>query len=163
LLSLALPQAANKTPTLFSDIEQAVLDGNYDAGLIIHEGRFTYAQKGLVKLMDLGDWWEHTVQAAIPLGGIVAKRELGHDVAATIDAVLKDSIAYAWKNYPTLSHYVTDNAQEMQEDVMRQHINLYVNEYTADLGNAGRSAIQTLFAKAQEAGMIDAQPNNIFY
>lgn len=163
LLSLALPEATQKTAMLFSDIEQSVLDGKYDAGLIIHESRFTYAQKGLVKLIDLGDWWENEMHAAIPLGGIVAKRSLGSDVIATIDAVIKDSIAYAWANYPTLPAFVTTNAQEMEEDVMRQHINLYVNDYTTDLGADGRNAIQTMFRKAQEAGIISDMPTNIFY
>lgn len=163
LLSLALPEATQKTAMLFSDIEQSVLDGKYDAGLIIHESRFTYAQKGLVKLIDLGDWWENEMHAAIPLGGIVAKRSLGSDVIATIDAVIKDSIAYAWASYPTLPAFVTTNAQEMEEDVMRQHINLYVNDYTTDLGADGRHAIQTMFHKAQEAGIISDKPTNIFY
>lgn len=163
LLSLALPEATQKTAMLFSDIEQSVLDGKYDAGLIIHESRFTYAQKGLVKLIDLGDWWENEMHTAIPLGGIVAKRSLGSDVIATIDAVIKDSIAYAWANYPTLPAFVTTNAQEMEEDVMRQHINLYVNDYTTDLGADGRNAIQTMFRKAQEAGIISDMPTNIFY
>lgn len=163
LLSLALPEATQKTAMLFSDIEQSVLDGKYDAGLIIHESRFTYAQKGLVKLIDLGDWWENEMHTAIPLGGIVAKRSLGSDVIATIDAVIKDSIAYAWANYPTLPAFVTTNAQEMEEDVMRQHINLYVNDYTTDLGADGRNAIQTMFRKAQQAGIISDMPTNIFY
>jgi 1,4-dihydroxy-6-naphthoate synthase len=163
LLSLALPEATQKTAMLFSDIEQSVLDGKYDAGLIIHESRFTYAQKGLLKLIDLGDWWENEMHAAIPLGGIVAKRSLGSDVIATIDAVIKDSIAYAWANYPTLPAFVTTNAQEMEEDVMRQHINLYVNDYTTDLGADGRNAIQTMFRKAQQAGIISDMPTNIFY
>ncbi len=163
LLSLALPQAKQKTAMLFSDIEQAVLNGKYDAGLIIHESRFTYAQKGLVKLLDLGDWWENEMHAAIPLGGIVAKRTLGNNVLANVDAVIKDSIAYAWANYPALPAFVTANAQEMEEDVMRQHINLYVNDYTTDLGADGRNAIQTMFCKAQEAGIIAELPANIFY
>ncbi len=163
LLSLALPEATQKTAMLFSDIEQSVLDGKYDAGLIIHESRFTYAQKGLLKLIDLGDWWENEMHAAIPLGGIVAKRSLGSDVIATIDAVIKDSIAYAWASYPTLPAFVTTNAQEMEEDVMRQHINLYVNDYTTDLGADGRNAIQAMFRKAQEAGIISDKPTNIFY
>jgi 1,4-dihydroxy-6-naphthoate synthase len=165
LLSLALPEAKNKTEVLFSEIEQAVLDGQYDAGLIIHESRFTYQQKGLLKLMDLGDWWEHEMNAAIPLGGIVMKRSFSKELITTVDSVLKASIAYAWKYYPALTPFVTQNSQEMEEYVMRQHIELYVNEYTTDLGEGGRNAIITLFNKAHAAGIIpDSVANQaIFY
>jgi 1,4-dihydroxy-6-naphthoate synthase len=163
LLSLAYPQAKDKTELVFSEIEQAVLNGTFDAGLIIHESRFTYAQKGLVKLIDLGDWWEHTMNAAIPLGGIVARRSFDKKLITTIDAVLKDSIEYAWKHYPLLAPFVTEHAQEMEEDVMRQHIELYVNEYTTDLGIEGEQAIHTLFAQALKAGVIASKPANIFY
>jgi 1,4-dihydroxy-6-naphthoate synthase len=165
LLSLAFPAAKNKYERIFSEIEQVVLNEEYDAGLIIHEGRFTYAQKGLVKLLDLGDWWEQEVNAAIPLGGIVIQRNIDKQVAATVDSVLKDSIAYAWKHYPELTSFVKEHSQEMEEAVMRQHIELYVNEYTADLGETGRRAIATLFAKAKQAGLLKEEvgQNNIFY
>ncbi len=165
LLSLALPHAKNKTEVLFSEIEQAVLDGNYDAGLIIHESRFTYRQKGLEKLIDLGDWWENEMNAAIPLGGIVIKRNLDKELAATVDAVIKDSLAFSWKHYPELTPFVTTNAQEMEESVMRKHIELYVNDYTTDLGEEGRSAINTLFMQAQKAGLLKPGYENtpIFY
>jgi 1,4-dihydroxy-6-naphthoate synthase len=163
LLSLAFPEAKNKTEVLFSEIEQSVLDGQYDAGLIIHEGRFTYQQKGLVKIIDLGDWWENTMNAAIPLGGIVIKRDLGTELATTVDAVIKESLRYSWKNYPSLSSFITQNAQEMQENVMRQHIDLYVNEYSEDLGEEGRKAVMTLFEQAKETGLIDQMPADIFY
>ena len=164
LLSLAYPQATHKTEVLFSEIEEAVLSGQYDAGLIIHESRFTYAQKGLTKLLDLGDWWEATAQAAIPLGGIVARRSLGSEVCATIDAVIKDSLAYAWKHYPELAPFVHEHAQEMEEAVMRKHIDLYVNEYSTDLGEVGRKAVFTLFERAKAAGLVqDVLAENIFY
>ena len=164
LLTLAYPQATDKTEVLFSEIEDAVLQGKYDAGLIIHESRFTYAQKGLTKLLDLGDWWESAAQAAIPLGGIVAKRSLGAEVCATIDAVIKDSLAYSWKYYPELASFVRENAQEMEESVMRKHIDLYVNEYSTDLGETGRKAVLTLFDRAKDAGLVqDILPETIFY
>jgi len=165
LLSLAFPQAKYKTEVIFSEIEQAVLDGDYDAGLIIHESRFTYAQKGLVKLIDLGDWWENQMNAAIPLGGIVIKRELGSDIAAKVDTVIKDSLAYSWKHYPALTPFITENAQEMEEAVMRKHIELYVNDYTTDLGVEGRQAIHTLFEQAKKGGLLSAEQaeENIFY
>lgn len=165
LLSLAFPKATNKTAIVFSDIEQAVLSGEYDAGLIIHESRFTYKQKGLTKLIDLGDWWEQHVNAAIPLGGIVMKRSLGSGLCAVVDGMIKQSLAFSWKNYPNLSPFVTQNAQEMQEQVMRQHIDLYVNEYSTDLGAVGEQAISELFKRAANAGMIAAVADTdaIFY
>jgi 1,4-dihydroxy-6-naphthoate synthase len=165
LLTLAFPQAKNKTEVVFSEIEAGVLNGDFDAGLIIHESRFTYAQKGLSKLIDLGDWWEHTVDAAIPLGGIVIKRSLGKELAATVDGIIKDSLAWSWKHYPELSPFVKEHSQEMEEAVMRKHIDLYVNEYTTDLGETGRNAITTLFDKAKQAGLVNATqlPESIFY
>lgn len=165
LLSIAYPQAKNKTELVFSEIEQAVIDGKYDAGLIIHESRFTYSQKGLVKLMDMGDWWEDFANAPIPLGGIVLRRSFDKELSATIDSIIKESLAYSWNNYPTLSKFVKDNAQEMEENVMRQHIELYVNDYSTDLGEEGRQAIELLFEQSKKAGLIDTKslPASIFY
>jgi 1,4-dihydroxy-6-naphthoate synthase len=164
LLSLAFPQAKNKQELVFSEIEACVLSGDFDAGLIIHEGRFTYAKKGLTKLIDLGDWWEQTTQAAIPLGGIVMRRSLDKDLCATVDKIIKESLAWSWARYPELSPFVTANAQEMEEEVMRQHIQLYVNDYTTDLGDTGRKAIATLFEKAVEGGLLkNGMPESIFY
>jgi 1,4-dihydroxy-6-naphthoate synthase len=165
LLSLAFPKAKNKEEVIFSEIEAAVLDGRYDAGLIIHESRFTYQQKGLAKLIDLGDWWENTMNAAIPLGGIVSRRSFDKELNATIDSVIKESIAYSWKHYPELSPFVKSHAQEMEEDVMRKHIDLYVNDYTTDLGEEGRKAVITLFEQAKKSGLIKEAnlPASIFY
>jgi len=164
LLSLAFPKAKNKAELIFSEIEAAVLNCDFDAGLIIHEGRFTYQKKGLTKLIDLGDWWEQATQAAIPLGGIVMRRSFDKDLCATVDTILKESLAYSWKRYPELSDFITANAQEMEEDVMRQHIQLYVNDYSTDLGIKGRNAITTLFDKAKEGGLIKGElPASIFY
>lgn len=165
LLSLAAPLAQNKNEIIFSKIEDAVLNEQFDAGLIIHESRFTYEQKGLFKIIDLGDWWENTMNAAIPLGGIVMKRSFEHDFIAQVDALIKESILHSWKNYPKLSNFVQDNAQEMEEQVMRQHIQLYVNEFTTDLGIDGLNSIQTLFKRANEIGLIHNPniSNKIFY
>ncbi|MBS1690020.1 MAG: 1,4-dihydroxy-6-naphthoate synthase, partial [Bacteroidetes bacterium] len=165
LLTLAFPQAKDKTQILFSDIEDAVSADSFDAGLIIHESRFTYAQKGLNKLIDLGDWWEHNVNAAIPLGGIVIRRSFDRELCATVDGIIKESLQYSWNNYPELSDFVKNNAQEMEEDVMRKHIDLYVNEYSTDLGPVGNKAIHTLFDKAKAAGLVkeDSLPASIFY
>ncbi|GAA4457102.1 1,4-dihydroxy-6-naphthoate synthase [Rurimicrobium arvi] len=164
LLSLAHPEAKDKTEVLFSDIEQSVLDGRFDAGLIIHESRFTYAARGLHKIMDLGDWWENEMRAAIPLGGIVIRRSLPANIAADVDRLIRESLEYSWKHYPELSPFVQENAQEMEESVMRQHINLYVNEFSTDLGPVGRHSIETLFSKAKSGGLIAGNlPENIFY
>lgn len=165
LLSLAFPQANKKTEVIFSEIEDAVVNGKYDAGLVIHESRFTYQAKGLTKLMDMGDWWENEVNAAIPLGGIVARRRFDKELLVTIDSIIKESVLYSWRHYPELSSFITGNAQEMEEAVMRKHIDLYVNEYTTDLGEVGRAAIQTLFDKAKKGGLLNADhlPDNIFY
>lgn len=163
LLTLAFPQAKNKTEVVFSEIESGVLNGTFDAGLIIHESRFTYAQKGLHKLIDLGDWWEHTMHAAIPLGGIVIRRSFDKELSATVDAVIKDSLAYSWKHYPQLSEFVTTHAQEMEEKVMRQHIELYVNDFTTDLGTVGRQSIETLFGAAHKANLLEGGIPQIFY
>jgi 1,4-dihydroxy-6-naphthoate synthase len=164
LMSLACPYAVNKHEVIFSEIEEGVLSGQYDAGLIIHESRFTYAQKGLVKLLDLGDWWENTMNAAIPLGGIVIRRSFDKELCATVDAIIKESLAWSWKRYPELTSFITDNAQEMEEDVMRKHIELYVNEYTTDLGTDGRNAINTLFTEGKKSGLVKGElPESIFY
>lgn len=164
LLSLAYPTAKNKTEIVFSEIENAVLEGKFDAGLIIHESRFTYQAKGLHKIDDLGDWWERSVHAAIPLGGIVMKRSFPAGLIGRVDQLIRQSLDYSWQHYPSLSSFVTMHAQEMEEQVMRQHIELYVNEYTTDLGTTGRHAIETLFHKAKETGLLkDQSPYTIFY
>ncbi|UYQ93491.1 1,4-dihydroxy-6-naphthoate synthase [Chitinophaga horti] len=144
LFSTAFPEAQNKELIIFSDIENAVLDGRVDAGVIIHESRFTYQQKGLHKLMDLGQYWEETTGHAIPLGGIVIRKDLPADVKSQIDALIRSSLDYAFAHYPSLPEYVTAHAQEMDESVMRQHIDLYVNQFSLDLGAEGKQAIARL-------------------
>jgi 1,4-dihydroxy-6-naphthoate synthase len=163
LLSLAFPDAKNKLPLVFNEIEHAVLSGKADAGLIIHENRFTYQAKGLHKLIDLGDWWEETSGAAIPLGGIAIKRSMDKELCATVDNIIKESVAYSWARYPELAPFVKMHSQEMEEQVMRQHIELYVNEHTTDLGETGTQAIHILFEKALAAQLINNMPDNIFY
>ena len=162
LLSLAFPQATDKTELVFSDIERAVLAGGFDAGLVIHESRFTYAARGLQKLLDLGDWWERTTEAAIPLGGICARRDLPVELIQQVDFLLRQSIETAWEKHPQLSPYVIRHAQGMEEEVMRQHIALYVNEHTTDLDEEGEQAVRMLFEKAASAGVIAELPKKIF-
>jgi 1,4-dihydroxy-6-naphthoate synthase len=162
LLSLAVPGAVNKTEMLFSSIEQAVLDGSFDAGLIIHESRFTYEQKGLWKVADLGSYWESLTGSPIPLGGIVARREYPHEVHAKLNRSIRRSVEYAFADKSVLSAFVSCNAQEMSQEVMRKHIDLYVNEFSVTLGADGRKAVIRLFEMALKAGMIKSIPELIF-
>ncbi len=144
LFSLAYPEAQNKEFMVFSGIEEAVLNGLVDCGVIIHENRFTYQQKGLVKLMDLGNFWEQETGCPIPLGGIVLRKELAEEHAGKIDTLIRKSVEFAFSQYPDLPDYVRQHAQEMDERVMRQHIDLYVNDYSLSLGEDGKAAIKTL-------------------
>ena len=162
LFSLAFPEAKNKTEVLFSEIENGVLNGTYDCGLVIHESRFTYHQRGLDKLIDMGDWWEKESGSAIPLGGICIRRDIPEATAKKIESLIRQSLELSWKQYPGLSGFVTDNAQEMEEEVMRKHIDLYVNEYSTSLGTEGRKAVDTLFSKAKEHGLIPAIPDSVY-
>lgn len=156
LLSLAYPDAKNKTEVLFSEIEQGVIDGKYDAGLIIHESRFTYEQKGLKKIMDLGEFWESLIHAPIPLGGIVARRTFDNELLQKINRVIKKSVEYAYANTSDVMPYVREHAQEMSEEVMKKHIELYVNDFSIDLGKKGKEAVEILFNKAAEQKLITA-------
>jgi len=162
LLGLAFPQATNKKELVFSDIEDAVLDGRVDVGLIIHENRFTYQNKGLKKILDLGDYWEKETGCAIPLGGIVANRNLPVDVQHKINRVLKKSVEFAFANPKSGLEYIRSHAQEMSEEVMYKHIELYVNKYSLDLGEEGRKAIKLLFDTALEKGIIPEIKEGIF-
>jgi 1,4-dihydroxy-6-naphthoate synthase len=162
LLSLAFPQAANKTECLFSEIEDGVLDGAFDAGLIIHENRFTYADRGLKKIVDLGEFWESETGAAIPLGGIVVSRRLPTEVRARVNRVLRRSVEYAFANRTASLPFVRGHAQAMTDDVMYKHIDLYVNEYSVDLGAEGRRAVQVLFERAKRAGVIPGMREDLF-
>jgi 1,4-dihydroxy-6-naphthoate synthase len=144
LFSLAFPSAKNKVFKIFNEIENAVLNDEVDAGVIIHENRFTYQQRGLVKIMDLGEYWEQQTGAPIPLGGIVAKKTLDAQKVKMIDELIKESVQYSFKNYPEISDYIKQHSQEMEESVMRQHIDLYVNNFSIDLGEEGKKAVATL-------------------
>lgn len=162
LLSLAFPEAQNKVETLFSDIENAVLNDEVDAGLIIHENRFTYQDKGLVKIMDLGEYWESTTQLPIPLGGIVVNKKLPKAIQQKVNRVMKRSVTFALENPTETKEYVKAHAQEMDEKVMYKHINLYVNDYTKDLKTNGKAAIDKLFKTAQEKNIIPNYTGEIF-
>ena len=162
LLGLAFPAATKKTELVFSAIEAAVLHDEYDAGLIIHENRFTYEAKGLKKIIDLGEFWEGETGAPIPLGGIVINRSLPDEVKRTVNRVLRRSIEYAFANRTASLPYVRAHAQEMSEDVMYRHIDLYVNQYSVGLGKEGRRAVELLFERARATGLIPAVTKTLF-
>ena len=162
LLGLAFPRARNTTEMLFSDIESAVADRRVDAGVIIHENRFTYESKGLRKIVDLGEFWERETGAPIPLGGIVAGRELPDDVKRSVNRLIRRSVEYAFAHRDTSLPFVRAHAQEMSEEVMYRHIDLYVNEFSIDLGAEGRRAVRTLFDRARAAGVIPAVRGDLF-
>ena len=154
LLSIAFPELKNKQSYLFSDIEHAILEHKIDAGLIIHENRFTYEANGLLKIIDLGEWWEKTWGKPLPLGGICAKRSLSKDILITVNQLIKESILFAFKNKYVSLPFVKKYAQAMNENVMHNHINLYVNAFTLDLGTIGKDAIKFFYKKAQERKKI---------
>jgi len=162
LLSVAFPDAKNKTELLFSDIEAAVLNGDVDAGLIIHENRFTYKDRGLHKIIDLGEFWEDLTSSPIPLGGIAIKRNLPDELKLKVDNVLKKSIEHAFENPDGALEFIKAHAQEMDEEVMYKHIGLYVNDFTREFGPDGRKAIDTLYQKALELKLIPGIEQNIF-
>lgn len=155
LLSLALPQLTNKKEYVFSGIEDAVLREEVDAGLIIHENRFTYQDKGLKKVMDLGEYWDSLIHAPIPLGGIVMKRNTDPELLQKVNRLIRKSVEYAFANPESSMPYVREHAQAMSETVMKQHIQLYVNDFSIDLGQTGINAVQLMFAKARETGLFD--------
>lgn len=162
LLGIAYPQAKRKSEFLFSDIEEAILSDEVDAGLVIHENRFTYASKGLQKVIDLGEFWEKLTEELIPLGGIVVLRSLDNEVKAKVNRVLRRSIEFAFNHPEEVMPYVKQYAQEMDENVMMKHIGLYVNKYTIDLGDKGKSAIRRFYELAGEKELIPTVNKNLF-
>ena len=148
LLNIAFPNHQNKVEMLFSEIENKVLEGRVDAGLIIHENRFTYQDKGLIKVKDLGKFWEEETGLPIPLGGIVINRNLPFEIQKKFERVLRKSVEYAFENRESSSEFVIVHAQEMETEVIDAHINLYVNEFSISLGEVGRRAVEKVFEKS---------------
>lgn len=162
LLGIAYPQLNNKQEIIFSEIEQSVIDKKIDLGLIIHENRFTYQDKGLKKIIDLGDFWEKETGCVIPLGGIVIKRNLPEEVKLKVNRLIKKSVEFAFANPKSGVEYIKSHAQEMSEEVMYKHIDLYVNKYSLDLGSEGRKAINTMFEKALANKIIPDIKESLF-
>ncbi|MFT5970951.1 MAG: 1,4-dihydroxy-6-naphthoate synthase [Flavobacteriales bacterium] len=162
LLKSAFGRDLNTKPYLFSDIEKAILDGTVGLGVIIHENRFTYQERGLHLVADLGTLWEEKEKLPIPLGGIAVSRKLDQETRNKVQRVLYSSIAYAFQN-PTSSHaFVAENAQEMEPEVMQQHIALYVNHYTQEIDEKGKLAVARMKEKGQEWGMEIPNNKSIF-
>lgn len=162
LFALAFPFAINTIEMNFSEIEDAVLRGDVDAGLIIHENRFTYEEKGLNKIIDLGEFWETLAIAPIPLGGIVIRRSFPDELKQKVNRVIRRSVEYAFVNPNASKVFVKLYSQSMQDDVIKKHIDLYVNNYSVDLGEKGKRAVKILFNKAQELGVIQKIEEEIF-
>lgn len=150
------PELTHIQEMVFSDIESAILLGKVDAGVIIHENRFTYELKGLLKIADLGDLWEKKTKLPIPLGGIAIRRDLDNETKKKVEHVLRKSVEYAFANPESSFEYVREHAQEMSAEVRKKHIELYVNSYSVDLGEEGRKAIHEMFS------IIGKNDKNIF-
>lgn len=146
LFSFAFPEATHRLPVLFSEIEKTVLSGKADLGLLIHENRFTYEQRGLVKILDLGSYWEQQTGLPIPLACIAIKKSIDKNLQQTVGHLIRKSVEYAFSQYPFINDYIKTHAQAMDEAVMRSHIELYVNKFSVDLGEAGKKAIFNLYS-----------------
>ena len=162
LLSIFYPELTNKTEFVFSGIEEAVLNGDADLGLIIHENRFTYQQKGLFKLDDMGERWETFTGNPIPLGCIAVRRDLPEEVKITLQNAIRRSIEWAYEHPEDGREYISQYAQEMSEEVQKQHIALYVNRFSLDLGEEGRAAVTRLLQLGEESGLLPKRKEPIF-
>lgn len=162
LLGIAFPELQHKKELVFSAIEESLLNQELDLGVIIHENRFTYAQKGLHKIMDLGDYWEQQTGMPIPLGGIMMKRNIDVETQLTVNRLIRKSVEFAFENPEASSDFVRQHAQELDESVRKQHIDLYVNQYSIDLGGLGKKAIRVLFEKGHSAGLFSSYAEQLF-
>jgi len=162
LLGIAYPEAKKKIEFLFSDIEDAVSDNEVDAGLIIHENRFTYERKGLKKILDLGEYWEESTKLPIPLGGIVINRRFDKEMQLKVSNIIRRSIEYAYKHPESSLNFIKQYAQEMDAQIMKKHIDLYVNDYSIDLGDTGKKAVYKLYQEAFDKKLIPEIRKEIF-
>jgi 1,4-dihydroxy-6-naphthoate synthase len=156
LLNLFAPPGLRITPLRFDRIMPAVAEGEFDAGLIIHESRFTYADHGLSMVSDIGALWEADTELPLPLGVIVARRELGVPLLKELERGIADSVRYAFAHPDESQPYIREHAQEMDESVCKQHIELYVNQHSLELGAQGITAVETLLRRGAEVGILPA-------
>jgi len=160
LFSIAFPEAQNKTEILFSDIEHKIKSKKIDAGVIIHETRFTYEQNGFVKIIDLGEHWENLTHSPIPLGTIAIKKDFPDKLKQKFNRVLKKSIEFAFNTPDESTGYIKQHSQETADEVVKKHIDLYVNNFTKELGTEGKNAIKKLYSIASEKGVIPELPQD---
>lgn len=163
LFSFAYPEVKDKRFILFSAIEDSLLNKENDLGVIIHENRFTYQQRGLYKIKDLGEYWEEKMNVPIPLGGIAINQSVKRSVAIKVNGLIRKSLDFAFSNYPVIPQFVKQHSGEMNEDVMRQHIDLYVNNYSLDLGDEGKSAIEKLHQVFLEVNNLEPDDEDILF
>lgn len=163
LFSFAYPEAQDKKFMIFSDIEEALINKETDLGVIIHENRFTYREKGLHKVKDLGEYWEEKMESPIPLGGIAINQSIKRSAALKVNELIRKSLEFAFTNYPLIPDYVKQHSQEMSEEVMRQHIDLYVNDYSLDLGEEGKLAIENLHQVFLELNNMEADDEDVLF
>jgi 1,4-dihydroxy-6-naphthoate synthase len=161
LLRLYDPRVQNIIVLPFHQILHAVQHGMAEVGLIIHESRFTYQHFGLRKVLDLGDWWEQVSGYPIPLGGIIMKRSFDKELVKLMEEKIRQSIRYAQMHPEEPRAYIREHAQEIEDSVIRLHIDLYVNEYSLDIGSEGEKSIRFLFSKAEQKGIIPRSPYDI--
>jgi len=162
LLQLAFPEASNLIETSFEEIEGMVMKDEVDAGVIIHENRFTYADKGLLKLIDLGAFWEEKTRLPIPLGGIAVKRSLSDEVKQGINELVANSVKFAFDQPTSSAEYVRSYAQEMDSEVLKKHISTYVNQYSVDLENEGKAAVYRMFKEKYPQNRMEIEKNFLF-
>lgn len=162
LLSIAFPEAKNKIEMKFSEIESALLNNQIDLGVIIHENRFTYQDKGLKKIIDLGEYWEDLTHCPIPLGGIMIKRNLPEEIKQKVNRIIRRSVEYAFDHPDSGFDFIRSLSQEMSTEVIKKHIELYVNKFSIDLDELGRKAVETFFKEAHKVGIIPETKQNLF-
>lgn len=162
LFSMAYPDYTNKTECLFSEIEPRIMSGEFDAGVIIHENRFTYAERGFSMLRDMGDFWESETHTPIPLGAITIRRDVPDDLKKTINQLLRESIEYANAHPQSSNTFIHEYAQAIEDDVLKKHIALFVNDFSLSLGKQGKTAIETLYQRAKAVGIINEVPEEMF-
>ncbi|MBE7413442.1 MAG: 1,4-dihydroxy-6-naphthoate synthase [Leptospiraceae bacterium] len=153
LLSLYLKNNFTPIPIRYDKIIPQMEQENYSLGVIIHEERFTFEKRGFEKLIDLGEWWEKETNCPIPLGAIAIKRSISKNIQNQVDKALRNSLEFAWKYPSKTKEYILKHSQSISEEVVNEHINLYVNQFTKNLGEKGRGAVQTLYRKAIESGV----------
>ena len=161
LLKMYTPAANRLEVMRFDEIMPAIADGRVDCGVIIHESRFTYQRAGLQLVEDLGVWWEKETGCAIPLGCIAAKRSLGREIIARIDAAVRESVCWARQHPGAGMDYVRQHARELDDKVIQEHIKLYVTHFTEDIGSQGLAAIDTFMVRGRKAGLLPAVAGNL--